>query len=202
MQLKFVKKAAVLSLGLVSLVSCGNTASSSSISSGDGYLETDFATFKTQATEALKSKTAYTSCKIVEDVKSTSAGKPHEEEITADANMSGRTFVAKADADPKALALIYGVNSYSLSALIETDQSSDIIYKFYTSNVGFRCEGLVESNTTITGGSSYLHSTNTIEYDIDGYMTSYVVIYENKVTYNSATTVTSGTTTISFTYTK
>ncbi len=201
MQLKFLKKAAVLSLGLVSLVGCSCSASSDS-SSGDGFVEADFATFKAKATEALKSETAYSSCKIVEDVKSTSNGTLHEEEITADANMSGRTFVAKADADPKAVALVYGINEYSLSKLIETGSSSEVTYKFYTSNVGFRCEGLVESNTPITGGSTYLKSTNTIEYDINGYITSYVVNYENKVTYNSETNVTSGTTTISCTYTK
>ena len=201
MQLNFLKKAAVLSLGLVSLVSCGSTASSAS-SSGDGYSETDFATFKTKATEALKSETAYTSCKIVEAVKYNSNGTIQEEEMTVEANMSGRTFVAKADANSDAAELVYTINGFSLSTLIETDTSSNITYKFYTSNVGFRCEGLIESNTTVSGASNYLKSTNTIEYDIDGYITSYAVNYENKVTYNSATTVTSGTATLSFTYTK
>lgn len=192
MQLNFLKKAAVLSLGLVSLVSCGST-----------YSETDFATFKEKATEALKSETTYSSCKVALKKKATTNGKTTEENSEIDYTIDGRKFVAKADAKAEALLFADIINVYTLDTLIKIDLSNNNTYKFYT-GAAFKCERTVETSFSALGVKYEQKIVDAIEYDNDGFVKSFKETSEEKgtSTSTSATTTNSGEETVTFTYTK
>ena len=190
MQLNFLKKAAVLSLGLVSLVSCGST-----------YSETDFATFKTKATEALKSETTYSSCKVALTKKTNTNGKTTDESYEIDYTIDGRKFVAKSDAKTDALLFADIINVYTLDTLIKVDLSNNTTYKFYT-GVGFKCERTIESSFSALGSKYEQKFVDTIEYDNDGFVKSFKETSEEKGTDTSASYTASGEETVTFTYTK
>ncbi len=190
MQLNFLKKAAVLSLGLVSLVSCGST-----------YSETDFATFKEKATEALKSETTYSSCKVALKKTTTTGGKTTNENYEIDYTINGRTFVAKADAKAEALLFADIINVYTLDTLIKVDLSNNTTYKFYT-GAAFKCERTVESSFSALGVKYEQKLVDSIEYDNDGFIKNFKETSTEKGSSSSASTTNSGEETVTFTYTK
>jgi YD repeat-containing protein len=153
MQLNFLKKAAVLSLGLVSLVSCS------------GLSKVDYATFKSKAQEALKTEVTYTSAKATYTSKSSDANESYNYEFT----VSGRALVAK---DASGIAFATVANSYSLATITSADSIDSSLITFYAGS-GFKYEITVETNITVLGYTSSSKTVTTVEYDGSGYITSY-----------------------------
>lgn len=190
MRLNFLKRAAVLSLGLVSLVSCGAS-----------YQETDFATFKTKAKDALKSETTYSSSKANVSYKETDNGKSKEETRELEFTVKGREFTAKESSNVYATALAETANMFSLSTLVDSDLSNSTTIKFYTGS-GFKVESVQDSSLSILGVSFSQRESYTFEYDNDGFVKNYKQTIERKTSNSSDSASYTSESSVTFSYTK